>query len=116
MSSPEVKLAPISYLILELTRLIDSGKFHDISIEEVYSWMREEEILSSLQERTSGEIDLSPYGANGAYPGFDVLYHDRMFSYYNAYSSGHFRKWGIENLGLCLLLAWTIELIKTGSD
>jgi hypothetical protein len=33
----------------------------------------------------------------------------------NAYSGDERKKWGVENSGLCLLLAWTNEIIQQGS-
>jgi len=34
---------------------------------------------------------------------------------YEGYAGNERRKWGIENLGLCLLLAWTNKIIQQGS-
>jgi hypothetical protein len=38
-----------------------------------------------------------------------------MYQMYGGYAGNERRKWGIENLGLCLLLAWTNEIIQQGS-
>jgi hypothetical protein len=36
-------------------------------------------------------------------------------SIYGGYAGQERRKWGIENKGLCLLVAWTMEIIQQGS-
>lgn len=110
------KHTPFTFLILELNSLIDSGKYNDISIEEVYNWIDRKEILTSLYERTGCEIDLSFFRKDGPHPDFFDLYHDQMYALSGGYTGAHRKKWGVENLGLCLLLAWTNELIQQGSE
>ena len=115
MDLPKVKLSAFTLLILQINQLIDSGEFNDISIDEVYGWIENKEIISSLAERAKGQIDLSLYSKEGPYANFSVFYHDQMYSLAGGYVGYHRRKWGVENLGLCLLLAWTNELIQHGS-
>ena len=109
------ELNPYTLVIFELNILIDSGKFNDISIDEVYDWINRKEILRSLHQRTNGEFQLAIFTEEGPYENFYETYHDHMYSLMNPYSGEHSRKWGVNNLGLCLLLAWTNELIKSGS-
>lgn len=111
---PTVKLTALTLLILELNHLIDSKKYDDITIDEVYRWIDQEAILPSLKERTAGDSDLSLFGEDGPYFNFARFYHDHMKQLAGGYAGDHRRKWGVENLGLCLLLAWTNELIQQG--
>lgn len=39
----------------------------------------------------------------------------RLQDFRDCHSGNEMRKWGIENSGLCLLLAWTNEMIQQGS-
>ncbi len=112
---PKVKLTALTLLILELNHLIDSGKFNDISIDEVYEHIENQSILPFLIEKTKGVSDFSLYSEDGPYSNFTKFYHEQMSSLYNCYGGDHRRKWGVENLGLCLLLAWTNELIQQGA-
>lgn len=112
---PKVKLQALTLLILQLNHLIDSKRFEDISIKEVYRWIESEAVLSSLRERTDGESDLSMFFGDGPYAGFVPFYHEQMNRLAGGYAGDHNRKWGVENLGLCLLLAWTNELVQQGS-
>ncbi|MFO1153139.1 MAG: DUF4145 domain-containing protein [Rhodospirillales bacterium] len=112
---PAVKLSALTLLIVELNHLIDSRKYDDITIDEVYQWIDEKSILSSLKIRTKGNSDLSSFSENGPYLKFSTFYHDQMKQLKGGYAGDHRKKWGVENLGLCLLLAWTTELIQQGA-
>lgn len=112
---PKAKLTAFTLLVLEINCLIDSGKFNDITIDEVYGWIEGWRVIPALAERAKGEVDLSSYGAGGPYENFCAFYHEQMYSLAAGYAGDHRRKWGVENLGLCLLLAWTNELIQQGS-
>jgi len=112
---PTVMLAALTQLILGLNHLIDSRKYDDITIDEVYGWIETKSILPSLKTRAMGDIDLSLFGKEGPYSHFASFYHDQMERLAGGYAGDHGRKWGVENLGLCLLLAWSNELIQLGS-
>lgn len=112
---PKIKLSAITLLILELNCLIDSGQFDDITIDQVYEWIRNKNVLPSLAKRAQGHVDLSVYGVNGPYENFSDYYHEQLYVIYAAYGGDHGKKWGVEHLGLCLLLAWTNQLIQQGS-
>lgn len=45
---------------------------------------------------------------------FERAYEEKMNQIYNAYAGDERRKWGVQNLGLCLVLAWTNEIIQWG--
>ena len=112
---PKIKLTALTLFILEINRLIDSRKFDNITIDEVYGWIQAEDIIPSLATTADGHVDLSVYGDDGPYSTFAKFYHEQMKSMYGGYAGDHARKWGVENMGLCLLLAWTNQLIQQGS-
>ena len=112
---PRVKLTAATALILEINSLIDSKQFDDLTIDEVYEWIKNKHVIPSLAERAKGHVDLSGYSADGPYQNFVGFYHEQMKRFYDAYGGDHGKKWDVENLGLCLLLAWTNELIQQGS-
>ena len=112
---PTVKLTALTLLVSEINHLIDTQKYDSITIDEVYQWIEGERILPSLEERTEGDVDLSLYGDDGPYVNFADFYHEQMKRLAGGYAGEHRRKWGVENLGLCLLLAWTNQLVQQGS-
>ena len=112
---PKVKLTALTLMVLEINHLLDSRKFGDITITEVSDWIDNRDILSSLHRRTGGDFRLGDFAGDGTYPNFGTFYHDQMKSLRDAYAGDEGKKWGVENMGLCLLLAWTNELIQQGA-
>lgn len=112
---PRIKLTALTLLILELNHLIDSGKYNNIGIEDVYNAIKQKQIIPYLRESTKADSDFSLYGEDGPYSGFVEYYHEQMYQIYGGSAGNERRKWGVENLGLCLLLAWTNEIIQQGA-
>lgn len=112
---PKIKLTALTLIILELNHLIDSGKYIHITIEDVHKAIEQKRIIPYLEETTKGDSDFSLYGGDGPYSGFVEYYHEQMYQIYGGYAGNERRKWGVENSGLCLLLAWTNEIIQQGA-
>ena len=112
---PKIKLSALTYIILELNQLIDSGKYNHITIENVHEAIKQKRIIPYLKETTKEDSDFSLYGCGGPYSSFVEYYHEQMYQIYGGYAGNERRKWGVENLGLCLLLAWTNEIIQQGA-
>lgn len=112
---PRAKLTALTLLVLQLNSAIDSRRHDDVAIDEVYSWIENKEVIPKLRERVGNDIDVSLYGPEGPYPNFVEFYHDRLHALWGGYGGNHRRKWGVENSGLSLLLAWTNEIIQQGS-
>ena len=102
-------IGALTWLIFQLNHLIDSGKYH-ISIDQAHSWAESENIIGSLKSLAGDDIDLSVYRpGDGPYSHFVDSYHECAGRTSNAYTGNDF---GIHNNGLCLLLAWTNEMIQ----
>lgn len=112
---PRIKLTALTLIILKLNHLIDSGKYDQITIEDAHKAIEQKRIIPFLTESTKGDSDFSLYGADGPWASFVEYYHEQMYQIYGGYAGNERRKWGIENLGLCLLLAWTNEIIQQGA-
>jgi len=95
--------------------MIDTGKYQDITIEEVKREIEKGTVLEYVAERGGTDIDLSLITKAETWPNFRSFYIEHLQSIYNAYSGNERRKWGVQNSGLCLLLAWTNEIIQQGS-
>ena len=114
-ATSNIKLAALTSLIMELNKLIDSREFDSVTIDEVCDWIRNKEIVRSLAGRAEGKADLRPYMDNGPYADSMAFYHEQMNILLLDRPGGHRRHRDIENLGLCLLLAWTSQLVQDGS-
>ena len=112
---PKVRLTALTLLILKINALIDTGEFDDITINEVREWIETKSILPTLDHRAKEYADFSSYRSEGPYTAFVAFYHERMAEIAEAYAGDEKRRWMVENRGLCLLLAWTNELVEQGS-
>lgn len=112
---PKIQLRALTALILEINALIDSGKYDDITVDEVCQWIRNESIIQSLATRAEEDVDLSIHLGHGVYSSSVHLYHSYMKSMLDTHGCSGERKWGVKSRGLCLLLAWTNELLQQGS-
>ena len=108
-----MKVSALTSLILELNAVVDSGKHNDISIDEVHQAIEKKRVLKFLKERVGSDIDLS-IQSSSTYGDFEAYYEETLHQIYGGYAGQERRKWGIENLGLCLLIAWTNEMIQRG--
>ena len=101
---------------MEINAAIDTGKYSHIKMSEIKEHLRDRSIFQFLERELKDDIDLSMLTSpKSPYPGFLDYYTRQMESMVNAYSGNERRKWGIEKNGLCLLLTWTIEIVKDGS-
>jgi hypothetical protein len=112
---PKQKLKVLTLLILEFNHLIDTGKYNEISIEDVHQAIETRNIIPFIAERTKGAGDFGMFGAEGPYVKDVEYFNEQMEQLYYGYAGKERRKWGVENSGLCLLVAWTNEIIQQGS-
>jgi hypothetical protein len=109
----KMELTALTLLILQLNKLIDSGEYDDITIDEIHNHINDGTILRFLGER--GQEGNFSIHSGKTYGDFESFYVKQLQSLYDAYAGDERRKWGVQNKGLCLLLAWTNEIIQKGS-
>ena len=103
----------LTLLITELNHLLDTGKYDDITIEEVHEHIDSGTILQFLRERAGDDIFL--LSALDCYTDFEDFYVKYLQRFYGAYPGHEYQKYGVKNNGLCLLIAWTNQIIQEGS-
>lgn len=111
----KMKISALTLLILHLNKLVDSGKYNDVSIDEIHTAIEHRRVLQFLKEKAGNDIDLSAHLSN-VYGDFESFYETKINEIYGGYAGQERRKWGVQNLGLCLLIAWTNEIIQQGTD
>jgi hypothetical protein len=98
-------LPELAYLIVSLNHLVDNG--FDATIVEVHDHVDGENLFTWLGRKFTGHIDLSPIGRDSEQEitaGLqDIL---------GGYGGQERRKFGVQNNGLCLLIAWVAELVQ----
>ncbi len=110
-----MKVSALTLLILNLNSLIDSGKYADITIDDIHKAIEGKRVLRFLKERAR-DIDLSIHLDSNAYNGFESYYETQLENIYGGSAGNERRKWGVEKSGLCLVLAWTNEIIQQGQN
>lgn len=102
---------PVTQLILGLNSLLDSGKYDDITIDEIESRIDDGTVLEWLQERVGTDATIASHFRGPE----REWYLGGLQAIHDAYSGDEGRKWGVRRKGLALLLAWTNELLQLGS-
>ena len=111
-----MKVSALTLLILHINGLIDSGKYTDITIDDIHKAIEGRRVLRFLKKRASSDIDLSMHLESNAYGDFESYFEEQLQSIYGGYAGQELKKWGVKNSGLCLVLAWTNEIIQQGQD
>ena len=112
---PSQKLIVLTLLILEYNSLVDSGKYSHITIKDIHREIENKNVLNYLKNVTGDDSDFSLHMNNGPYTKFVKEYNEQLYRLYSGYAGDESRKWGVKNSGLCLLIAWTNEIIQQGS-
>ena len=112
---PKQKLIVLTLLVLQYNKLLDSGEYDDITIDEVHDTIKRKNIIPWLAKRTEQHSDFSIFIESAEYTDYLELYYKQMADFYKGYAGQEGRKWGVKNRGLCLLIAWTNEIIQQGS-
>lgn len=111
-----IKLTQLSYVLFELNAVIDTGKYDYISIDDIHREIENGTVLRYIATEAAGDIDLSLLlEREDDELNFERHYAEYLQSIYGGYAGQERRKWGVENKGLCLLVAWTVEIIQRGS-
>jgi hypothetical protein len=98
-------LPELTYLIFGLNGLVDHG--FDVTIAEVHDHIEGGNLFAWLRRKFAGHIDLSIHDLTSEQE--IVLGLQDILCGYRGQER---RKFGVEHNGLCLLIAWTAELIQ----
>jgi hypothetical protein len=104
-----MKLQTLTYIILEINAALDSGMYDDLPMQEVSQHFESGDVIPWLKSRVP-EVDLSLLTQQDA-----DQYQAGLADIHGGYAGKERRKWGVEKRGLCLLIAWTNELIQRRS-
>jgi len=111
-----MKVSALTLLILHINALIDSGKYSDISIDDIHRAIEKKQVLRFIKDRVGADIDLSIHLGDSPYGDFESYFETQLENIYGGCAGQERRKWGVENSGLCLVLAWTSEIVQRGEN
>lgn len=102
------KITTITGLIQELSCLLDKNV--EFSIEEIYNHIENKDVIDWLEREfpfgSKNGLDFSMFKKKHR----DWI-HEELESIWGGYA-GRESKWGIQNNGLCLLISWSIEIVR----
>ena len=103
-----MKLSYLTGMIYEVNAALDSGKFDAVDMAEVEGQIEAKTLIPWIAQTFKGHADMSLHMSDAA---SEAAYHDEMADILGGYQGKERRKWGVEHRGLCLLIAWTTEII-----
>ena len=101
-----VLLLPLTSLILALNAAVDAGE--KATLDEAKRHIRDGDVLVWLKARF--KLDIGPAADPDRIDGKNIV--RGLQELRGGYDGSERRKWGIENNGLCLLIAWVNELAQ----
>lgn len=101
-----MKYNMLTHFIFEINRAIDTGKHQGITVAEVEKHIEAGSLFEFLKTTIPG-LDLSLMDAS-----VRAELAKELKDLLGGYKGDERRKWGIENSGLCLLVAWAAETIQ----
>ena len=104
--------AALATLSQHLVSVIDTGKYGHLTLEQVGERIAMGGVLAWLAKTAGDDIDLSVFLETQTYGDFLLEYESEIQNIWTAYGDQVGRKWAIDNSGLCMLLTWTIEILK----
>lgn len=103
------QITVITTFIHEMSFLVDKGI--SFSIEEVNSHIENKDVVDWLEKEfpfdSQKGIDFSLFRQSHR-----EYIHEKLESIWGGYAGQERRKWGITNNGLCLLISWSIEIVR----
>ena len=104
-----MRLTSLTNLIIQLNKLIDTGKYTWISPRDVQQQIETGDIFRYIADRGKADIDLSFLDEN-----IEAEIAAQLKSLLIGDSGVERGKWGVANTGLSFLLACVTELIQSG--
>lgn len=102
--------ANLAFLLFGLNHLVDHGYAEGITLAEVKRHIKKGNVLNWLDERFKGHIDMSIFLHSNHEAHREIT--KGLQDLEGGYAGDENRKWGVKNNGICLLIAWTAELVQ----
>jgi|TARA_R110002033_G_scaffold20278_6_gene51413 hypothetical protein len=106
-----MKIHKLTLIILEINSLVDEGNYGFITISDIHKAIHSEKLLAYIKDVCKENVDFSYLEDE------DIkVYEEKMLNIYEAYAGDEYRKWGVKKNGLCLVIAWTNEIIQQNAS
>ena len=98
----------LTFLIIQLNHIVDHDLHRGVSIEEVHAHIEACDVFEWLKKKFGNEIDLSIYQGRSSKDEITKEWQQTL----GGYAGDEDRRWGVNHNGICLLLAWTNEIVQ----
>lgn len=100
-----MQITDLTVLAFYLNAALDTGKYADLTFKEVADCIEDGSIFNLLKKRLGNDIDISIYDRNKQ--------NDLIAEWQDLLNTvSAYRKFGVENNGLCLLISYLLEGIQ----
>ncbi len=103
-----MKLQKLTYLLFIVNSALDSGKDIDIKFEEVRNHAEKQNFVGYLKVKLDRDLNLTAEET--------AELNEKIERLSNAVYDRERRKFGVENNGLCLIIAYLTEIIQNYLD
>ncbi len=107
-----INWSALAIVAQHLVSVIDTGKYGHLTLEQVGEQIAKGGVLAWLAKTAGDDIDLGVFLETQTFEGFLPEYESELQKIWTAYGDQVGRKWAVDNSGLCMLLTWTIEILK----
>jgi len=111
-----MKITALTLILSQLNAMQDSGKYQDVSVEDIQYVARDEGVLDFLKQVGKNDLDLSIHLQTDVYGDFPAYFESKFQSIAGGLEGRERRKTGVENSGICFAIAVIIEMIQQGED
>lgn len=101
-------LIDLTFLILQLNHLVDHDLHRPITLDDARDHIRKGDVFEWLDQKFMADIDLSIYRGQPSRNEISAEWANIL----GGYEGSENRKWGVAKNGICLLLAWTNEIVQ----
>jgi len=102
-----MKIGYLTMMVLNLNALVDAHRHEGVSLHDAKRHIGAKTVFSWLEGTFGRDVDFSLFDADTR-----ARISDELQNLMHGYAGDEHRKWGIQNNGICLLIAWTNELIQ----
>ena len=109
MNPTDFNYSALSTLVLHFAMLIDSGRHRAVTVDDARAHIRAGNVLEWMRE-LDARIEIAMFGIEGTYA---IASRDWLTGLERQLNASSPKDYGIEKNGLCLLLVFTVEQLRS---
>lgn len=111
-----MKVTALTLILISLNAMQDSGKYDDITIDDIHFAARDMATLDFLKQVAGDDLDLSIHLETDVYGDFRSYFEEKFHQIAAGLDGREARKTGVKNSGISFAMAIIIEMIQQGDE